>query len=63
MRFFYIEYTMFCDDDYEESDSAIIEEKNKKKAIAELKQNLADEGYKKLVIDTIYETSSDARSK
>lgn len=63
MRFFFIEYSMFFEDDYDESDSTIIEAKNKKQAVAMLKQNTSDENYKKIVVDTIYETTSDARSK
>ena len=63
MRFFYIEYSMFFEDDYDENDSTIIEAKNKKQAVVKLKQNTSDENYKKIVVDTIYETTSDARSK
>ncbi|MDA3856397.1 MAG: hypothetical protein PF569_09130 [Candidatus Woesearchaeota archaeon] len=47
VRFFYIEYTMFFDDYYDENDSTIIEAKNKKNAIVKLKQNTSDENYKK----------------
>lgn len=60
MKYFYIEYTLFCDDDYEESGSHVIEAKNKKQAKKKLIEN-TDDDYNKIEIDTIYETSSDAR--
>lgn len=62
MKYFYIEYTMYFDDDYDESESTIIEAKNKKEAEKKLIKNTVDEGYNKIKIDTIYETSPDARS-
>ena len=62
MKYFYIEYTMFFDDDYDECDSTIIEAISKKEAEKQLLKDTVDEGYNKIEIDTIYETSSDARS-
>ena len=61
MAYYYIEYTLFFDDDYEESESHVIEARNKKSAIKEIKNKVVKDKPNRISIDTIYQTSSDAR--
>ena len=60
--FYYIEYTLHFDDDYNEIESAVIEAKDKKHAKVILKNRLISDNYKRLEIGTIYQTTNDARS-
>jgi len=60
-KFYYIEYTEYFKNNYNEPNSTVLQAKNKKRAIKILKDRCLSDCYKKITVENIYETSSDAR--
>ena len=52
---------MYFNDNYDESESTVLQARNKRDARKVLIKRTASDQYEKIEIDTIYETSSDAR--